>query len=157
MKMVNVLNYCIFSIMLLGMMNVGADETKADVALHGGLVQVTGGYKLELVIRDQYLDLYINDDKGKARSTDNITVNASVVDEKGKQAIHFESVTGNQLVAHGDFSGDEVYVVVLEMMSPDSGMDTVVFIKEASATGEPQHHWAGYEDCTGGHDSCWES
>jgi hypothetical protein len=134
--MANVLNYCILGIMILGIMKVGADEKNPDMAVHGGLVQAMGSYHLELVIRDQYLDLYISDDKGKAKSTDNITVNASVVDENGKQAIRFKPATGNQLVARGDFSSDEVYVVVLEMTSPYSDRDTVVFIKEASAAGE---------------------
>lgn len=67
---------------------------------HGGMVQAVGETWLELVVRGDGLDLYVEDD-GDAMPSAGLAGTLTVVDAAGKKELPLKAAGGNKLEAKG--------------------------------------------------------
>lgn len=81
---------------------------------HGGLVQMAGETKMELVAKGDAVELYL-DDHGQTIPTANVTGKLTVMGAAGKAEAKLEPAAGDKLVAKGVklAKGDKVIAVVL--------------------------------------------
>ncbi len=93
---------------LLGMMALCAASLAAGVAQahgvatpnHGGIVQAVGETWLELVVRGDTLELYLEDD-GEEMPSAGLSGKLTIVDGAGKKDVALKPAGGNKLEAKG--------------------------------------------------------
>lgn len=84
-----------------------------DTARHGGIVQMAGEIKFELVAKADSAELYL-DDHGQTVPTAKLTGKLAVLGAGGKAEYKLEPAAGDKLVAKGAklVKGDKVIAVV---------------------------------------------
>lgn len=84
-----------------------------DTPRHGGLVQMAGEVKFELVARGDSAELYL-DDHGQTMPTGKLSGKLTVLGSGGKTEAKLEPATGDKLVARGVklTKGDKVIALV---------------------------------------------
>lgn len=96
------------------LLNVGAAWAHGDgVARHGGIVQMAGELKFELVAKADAAELYL-DDHGETVPTAKLTGKITVLSGGAKSEAKLEPAPGDKLVAKGVklVKGDKVIALV---------------------------------------------
>ena len=94
--------------------HIGAAHAHGDLEpRHGGIVQMSGEVKFELVARADGAELYL-DDHGETMPTAKLTGKLTVMSDSGKTEARLEPAAADKLVARGVklAKGDKVIAVV---------------------------------------------
>lgn len=109
-------------------MNIGTAQAHGDPnPRHGGIVQIAGEVKLELVARGDAAELYL-DDHGETLPTAKLSGKLTVMSGGTKTEAKLEPASGDKLVAKGVklAKGDKVIVVVTMEDKTTSGARFVI-------------------------------